>query len=84
MFKRLVVSHLSGPKPAKPILLNRLSPREREVFKLVGSGATNSEIARTLFISETTVKTHIARTQVKLGARDRIQLVVLAHRANLV
>ncbi len=65
------------------VALGRLSPREAEVFRLVSQGATNDEIARLLFISETTVKTHIARTQAKLGARDRIQLVVMANRTDL-
>lgn len=63
--------------------LRRLSPREAEVLRLVGRGESNSEIAQRLFIGESTVKTHVSRIQTKLGARDRVQLVVLAHRAGI-
>ncbi len=63
--------------------LGRLSPRESEVLRLVSQGATNPEIARSLFIGETTVKTHVSRIQTKLDARDRVHLVVIAHRAGL-
>lgn len=84
VLKRLVASHVTRGDPTTMPVLSRLSPRESEVFQLVGVGASNTEIARKLFISETTVKTHIARTQIKLGARDRVQLVVLAHRSRIV
>lgn len=57
-----------------------LTPREKEVFLSVARGLTNAEIARELFLSETTVKTHVGRVLAKLGARDRIQAVILAHR----
>lgn len=80
VLRRLVTGHLANGDQSAPSL-RRLSPREMEVFKLVGSGATNEEVAHTLFISQTTVKTHISRIQAKLGARDRIQLVVIANRA---
>lgn len=63
--------------------LGRLSPRESEVLHLVAQGATNPEIAKSLFIGETTVKTHVSRIQTKLDARDRVQLVVIAHRAGV-
>jgi len=85
LLRRIVADHLSRPSPpGVSSALKRLTPRESEVLILVGNGHSNEEIARTLFISETTVKTHIARTLTKLGARDRIQLVVLAHRGGLV
>jgi DNA-binding NarL/FixJ family response regulator len=61
-----------------------LTPREREVFVEVARGLSNDEIARTLFLSESTVKTHVSRTMTKLAARDRAQLVVLAYEAGLV
>jgi DNA-binding NarL/FixJ family response regulator len=69
--------------PEAVAALARLSPRESEVLHLVAQGATNPEIARSLFIGETTVKTHVSRIQTKLDARDRVQLVVIAHRAGL-
>lgn len=74
------------PKPEHPEVvaaLGRLSPRESEVLHLVAQGATNPEIARTLYIGETTVKTHVSRIQTKLDARDRVHLVVIAHRGGL-
>jgi len=82
VLERLVRQQGPLDRPGAAVDLGRLSPREAEVFRLVSQGATNDEIARLLFISETTVKTHIARTQAKLGARDRIHLVVMANRAD--
>lgn len=70
-------------QPEVVAALGRLSPRESEVLHLVAQGATNPEIARSLFIGETTVKTHVSRIQTKLDARDRVQLVVIAHRTGL-
>lgn len=64
--------------------LERLTEREREVMALVGLGLSNEEIARRLFVSPLTAKTHVSRTMVKLGARDRAQLVVLAYESGLV
>ncbi|GAB3067082.1 response regulator [Phycicoccus sp. Root101] len=78
---RLVNARPAPPHPETAQVLARLSPRETEVLTLVARGATNPEIARQLFIGETTVKTHVSRIQAKLGARDRVQLVVMAHRA---
>ena len=83
VLRRLVQHHVHDGRPEDAVEVARLSPREAEIFRLVGRGATNDEIARQLFISETTVKTHIARTQAKLGARDRIHLVVMANHTPL-
>ena len=64
--------------------LSALTDREREVVALVGEGLSNDEIARRLFLSPATVKTHVSRAMVKLQVRDRAQLVVLAYESGLV
>lgn len=64
--------------------LDSLTEREREVMALVGEGLSNSEIAERLFVSPATAKTHVSRAMVKLGVRDRAQLVVLAYESGLV
>lgn len=61
-----------------------LSPREREVVELIAHGRSNKEIATELFISEATVKTHVARVLTKLDLRDRTQVAIVAHRGGLV
>ncbi|MEU3403154.1 response regulator transcription factor [Streptomyces sp. NPDC006670] len=71
-------------EPASAGGLERLTDREREVMALVGMGLSNEEIARRLVVSPLTAKTHVSRTMVKLGARDRAQLVVLAYESGLV
>jgi DNA-binding NarL/FixJ family response regulator len=77
---QLVQVHLSKlAPPGPPPRLDRLTPKELEVLVRVARGQSNREIASALFVSETTVKTHVAHTLAKLGARDRIQLVILAH-----
>ncbi|MEY9906549.1 DNA-binding NarL/FixJ family response regulator [Catenulispora sp. MAP12-49] len=68
--------------PGTPILA-RLSEREREVLTLVAEGLSNAEIGERLYISSTTVKTHVTRMLAKLDARDRVHLVILAYRAGL-
>jgi DNA-binding NarL/FixJ family response regulator len=67
-----------------PQVLDRLTAREREVFDHVITGSTNAEIAHTLFIGETTVKTHVNHVLDKLALRDRVQAVVFAYEHGLV
>ena len=71
----------SGPAKAG---LEELTDREREVVGLVALGLSNEEIAETLVISPATAKTHVSRSMLKVGARDRAQLVVLAYQSGLV
>ena len=70
--------------PTPPRQLTELTDREREVVALAGAGLSNSEIAERLVVSPATAKTHVSRAMVKLGARDRAQLVVFAYEAGLV
>ena len=65
-------------------VLDRLTPREREVLTLVALGLSNEQIAQRLYISPSTAKTHVNRTMMKLGARDRAQLVIIAYETGLV
>ncbi|WP_406352142.1 response regulator transcription factor [Streptomyces sp. NBC_01635] len=83
--RRLIAEFAARSKePAAVGTLSGLTEREREVMALVGIGLTNEEIARRLVVSPLTAKTHVSRTMVKLGARDRAQLVVLAYESGLV
>ncbi|MFE3653780.1 response regulator [Streptomyces sp. NPDC059152] len=83
--RRLIAEFAARSKePAPAAALTALTDREREVMALVGIGLSNEEIARRLVVSPLTAKTHVSRSMVKLGARDRAQLVVLAYESGLV
>ncbi|MFI9115399.1 response regulator [Streptomyces venezuelae] len=83
--RRLIEEFAARSKaPGAAASLGALTEREREVMALVGIGLSNGEIARRLVVSPLTAKTHVSRAMVKLGARDRAQLVVLAYESGLV
>ena len=84
--RRLIAQFASQPVPATPPSgqIDGITDREREVLILVGRGMTNAEIAASLFISTATAKAHVARLLAKLGARDRVQLVIIAYQTGLV
>ncbi|GAB2885473.1 response regulator [Streptomyces mayteni] len=83
--RRLIAEFAARSRvPAGTVDLAELTDREREVMALVGIGLSNDEIARRLVVSPLTAKTHVSRAMVKLGARDRAQLVVMAYESGLV
>jgi DNA-binding NarL/FixJ family response regulator len=84
--RRLIAEIVSRPRPTRPTdkLLDELTTREREVVVLVASGLRNDEIAERIVVTPATAKTHVSRAMIKLGARDRAQLVVFAYEAGLV
>jgi len=81
-----LIADFTRARPARrtPAGLDELTPRELEVFKLVARGMSNTDIARSLVVAETTVKTHVTRVLAKLGLPDRVQAVVLAYESGLV
>lgn len=83
--RRLIAEFAATRNPrTAPPSLDDLTPRELEVFRLLATGMSNSEIATELFVSETTIKTHVTRILLKLGVRDRVQAVVVAYETGLV
>jgi DNA-binding NarL/FixJ family response regulator len=83
--RRLIAEFATKAKKVQsPTTLDVLTEREREVVALVGEGLTNDEIAARLVVSPATAKTHVSRAMIKLNARDRAQLVVLAYESGLV
>jgi DNA-binding NarL/FixJ family response regulator len=81
--RRVIQKFANVSRPVPPKELNDLSDREREVFRLMARGLSNAEIGNELYISETTVKTHVTHILQKLDLRDRVQAVVLAHQTGL-
>lgn len=82
--KRVIEQFASIRHPAPSMELDELTPREREIFRLIANGLSNAEIGQELYISETTVKTHVTHVFQKLNVRDRVQAVVLAYQTGLV
>jgi DNA-binding NarL/FixJ family response regulator len=82
--RRLIEEFAQRAAPATPAPMSSLTDRETEVLVQVARGLSNSEIAAALFVSENTVKTHVARVLMKLGLRDRVQAVVVAYESGLV
>ena len=84
---RRLIEHFNSrarPPPAPSTSIDHLTEREQEVLLLMGRGMANSEIAEALFVSDTTVKTHVSHVLAKLGLRDRVQAVVFAYENGLV
>jgi DNA-binding NarL/FixJ family response regulator len=83
--RRLIGQFTSQPRSGRsPKELTGITGREREVLRLVGLGMSNAEIAAALYITAGTAKTHVARLLAKLGARDRVHLVITAYESGLV
>ena len=84
--RRLIDEFAARPEPhtPTPAEMAQLTPREREVLSLMARGLSNSDVAVELFISEATVKTHLARVMMKLGVREKAQAVAAAYQTGLV
>ncbi len=83
--RRLIERFIAQPTPGRlPDAVAALSDREREVLGLLARGSSNAEIATELFVSDATVKTHVARLLAKLGVRDRMQAVILAYESGFI
>ena len=84
VISRLVDTYVTRPGITTAPGLELLTARELEVLRSLAKGQSNAEIAHELYLGETTVKTHVARILTKLGVRDRVQAVVIAHRSGVV
>jgi DNA-binding NarL/FixJ family response regulator len=82
--KRVIEQYTQTRRPAPPKELTELTERELDVFRLIARGLSNAEIGKELYISDTTVKTHITHILQKLNLRDRVQAVVLAYQTGIV
>ncbi|MER6099012.1 response regulator transcription factor [Streptomyces sp. NPDC001728] len=82
--RRLIADFVGRPTRRSPQPVEGITEREREVLTLIGRGLTNTEIAEELFITVATAKSHVSRLLTKLGARDRVQLVITAYETGLV
>lgn len=83
--RRVIETFAARPeRTQRPAGLDDLTPRELEVLALVARGWTNAELARDLVIAETTVKTHLGSILLKLGARDRVQVVIAAYEGGVI
>jgi DNA-binding NarL/FixJ family response regulator len=82
--RRVIAQFTRVHQQAPPKAVETLTARELEVFRLLARGLSNAEIAEELVVSETTVKTHVARVLMKLDLRDRVQAVVLAYETGIV
>jgi DNA-binding NarL/FixJ family response regulator len=81
--KRVIEQFTRSPRPAPPKGVDELTAREREILRLIVAGLSNAEIGKELYISDTTVKTHVTHILQKLDLRDRVQAVVLAYETGL-
>ena len=81
--RKVIDRATTQPQVGRNDALERLTPREREVLELIARGLSNAEIAESLVVEETTVKTHVKRVLAKLGLRDRVQAVVFAYESGI-
>jgi DNA-binding NarL/FixJ family response regulator len=81
--RRVIQQFTRIPRPAPPKEFDELTAREQEILRLIAGGLSNAEIGQQLYITETTVKTHVTHILQKLGLRDRVQAVVLAYETGL-